>query len=96
MTLQVLTNLKRRQKVKGGKFSLLARVFVSCDRFSIFTQEALSHFHVFPPHISLSLSVLQFSNRGGCGGPWGPGLPCPQDLFKIMQFSGNFREKPIF
>ncbi len=27
-------------------------------------------------------------------GPWGPGPPCPQDFFKIMQFSGNFKGKP--
>ena len=27
-------------------------------------------------------------------GPWGLGPPCPQDVFKIMQFSGNFKGKP--
>ena len=31
------------------------------------------------------------------GGPWGLGPPCPQDFFKIMQFSGNFKgKKPLF
>ncbi len=31
------------------------------------------------------------------GGPWGPTTPpCPQDFFKIMQFSGNFKGKPLF
>ncbi len=27
------------------------------------------------------------------GGPWGPGPPCPQDFFKIMQFSEDFKGK---
>ena len=26
------------------------------------------------------------------GGSWGLGPPCPQDLFKIMEFSGNVEE----
>ncbi len=30
------------------------------------------------------------------GGPGGPGSPCPQNLVKIMQFSGNFKGNPIF
>ncbi len=31
------------------------------------------------------------------GGPGGPGPPCPQkDFFKIMQFSGNCKGKPLF
>ncbi len=30
------------------------------------------------------------------GGSGGPGPPCPQDFFKIMQFSGNSKGKPLF
>ncbi len=35
------------------------------------------------------------NNRSGSRGPWGPGSPSPlpQDLVKIMQFSGNFKGK---
>ena len=29
------------------------------------------------------------------GGPWRPGPPCPQDFFKIMQFSSNFKGKTL-
>ncbi len=33
-----------------------------------------------------------------CGSrePWLPGPSWPQDFFKIMQFSGNFKGKPVF
>ena len=38
------------------------------------------------------------SSSGSRGEPWRLGLPtpCPQDFFKIMQFSGNFKGKTLF
>ncbi len=30
------------------------------------------------------------------GGPWGRPLPCPHEFFKIMQFSGFCKGKPLF
>ena len=32
----------------------------------------------------------------GSRGPWGPGSPCPQDVFNIMQFSGNFKGNVVW
>ena len=36
------------------------------------------------------------SCSGGSRGLWRPGPPCPQDFFKIMQLSSNFKGKPHF
>ena len=49
----------------------------------------------FPAAVSPDLSeycVMKCTVDPG-GGPGCPGPPCPQDFFKIMQFSGNFKGK---
>ncbi len=48
------------------------------------------------PHVAnLSSGKHSSGSRGGGSGAQAP--PCPQDFFKIMQFSGNFKGKtPIF
>ncbi len=38
----------------------------------------------------------QIPISSGSRGPWGPGPPCPQDFFKIMQFWDSYKEKTLF
>ena len=54
-------------------------VILSCDR------------KLTRDNFRLHQRALWASSRPG--GPGGPGPSCPQDFFKIMQFSGNFKGK---
>ncbi len=53
---------------------------------------------LFAEHWLILIALLTLQKAGGSysSGSRGPGPPCPEDFFKIMQFSGNFEGKNLF